>query len=443
MSRPSSPNAKSIVRSTAALAAFTASTLGAIVALAQTPPPAFPFPTSTPTATPPVVPVPPPLAPGAHPTTIRIPKRPNAAPGTPSTPVPQANPAAPPAPFPTLPQLTPFPQPPPAPTGKPAPGPYAQGPYQPYPPAQPNPGQRGPYPQQQPNSQYYPYGGGPQGPYAQGPYGGRQQGPYQQMPPRRSSSSSSRLSSDETLEKRGLRGTFTGNVLGFGVTSTSTQRSGDGSRDALSFGLVSNYDLVGSSNGMGGSARVHWRGALGGGGAGFDGRYESLFTIGPVIGTEQVGIAPRIGLGGNIRGNDRYYRANIALPRGDLALDIHPIEGLFLEGGITGAYNLVGRFNIEDTSRKTGEAWQAGFFGVAAISILSGTVQGTREYVRGGPGTPIDTLEINGCLNPISALVLCANYVNSRGEARVAREIVPVGLQTLGGSLGFGAVGTR
>lgn len=421
-SSPANARAKTIARRTTAVLALVGLTLGAATASAQTPPRLpFALPTGTTTAMPPISPPAflfpvPSTTSGAH-STIKIPKRPT-------------NP-------------TPAPLPPSAPTTKPTQGPYAQQPYPgQYPPAPPHAGQRGPY-AQQPNSQYYPYGGGPQGPSARGPYGGGQQGAYQQAPPRSSSSSRSRLSSDDTLAKRDLRGTFTGNVLGFGVTNTNTQRAGDPAREAWSFGLVSNYDLVASSNGMGGSARVHWRGALGGGGAGFDGRYESLFTIGPVIGTEQVGIAPRIGLGGNIRGNDRFYRANIALPRGDLALDIHPVEGLFLEGGITGAYNLVGRFNVEDTSRKTGEAWQAGFFGVAAISILSGTVQGTREYVRGGPGTPIDTLEINGCLNPVSALVLCANYVTSKGDARVGAVVTPVGVQTLGLSLGFGIVGTR
>lgn len=233
---------------------------------------------------------------------------------------------------------------------------------------------------------------------------------------------------------------FSGNLLGFAVTSTDTQRATRGSKEATTYGATINYDAAGAIPPFGGSGRVHYRGALGGGSAGFDGTYDALVTLGPVVGTDVVGLAPRLGFGALIRGNERFYRSNLTLPRGDLALQIFPAKGVFLEGGITGAYSLVGRFNIEDTARKTGASWQAGAFGIVGLSVLSASVQATREYVRSGPGTPIETLEVNGCVNPIAALVLCANYANARGDGLVGGAAVRTGVQTLQLSFGLGIV---
>jgi hypothetical protein len=240
---------------------------------------------------------------------------------------------------------------------------------------------------------------------------------------------------------------FAGNLLGFALTTTDTQRAGTSagvsSRDGTSYGLTVNYDAAGATTPIGASGRAHYRGALGGGSAGFDGIYESLLTLGPVFGNERVGLAPRLGFGAGLRGNDRFYRSNLSLPRGDLALQLFPAKGVYLEGGLTGAYNLVGRFNIDDTARKTGASWQAGAFGLVGFSILAGSVQATREYVRSGPGTPIETLELNGCVNPISVLALCANYLTARGDAFAGGTVVRTGVQTLQLSIGLGVVGTK
>jgi hypothetical protein len=264
--------------------------------------------------------------------------------------------------------------------------------------------------------------------------------PAEPQPPPSTDGGSSAGSSSSGSKKGDVRGVFSGNLLGFALTSTDTQRAGVGAREATSYGVTINYDAAGATAPIGGSGRVHYRGALGGGSGGFDGIYESLVTVGPVFGNALVGLAPRVGLGAGLRGNERFYRSNLSLPRGDLALQLFPAKGVFLEGGLTGAYNLVGRFNIEDTSRRTGASWQAGAFGIVGISILSGSVQATREYVRSGPGTPIETLEINGCVNPLSALALCGNYITARGDGLVGGEVVRTGVQTLQFSIGLGVV---
>ena len=113
---------------------------------------------------------------------------------------------------------------------------------------------------------------------------------------------------------------------------------------------------------------------------------------------------------------------------------------MFIEVGLTGAYNMVGRYNIDDTKRKTGRAWQAGVFGIAAISRFSVAVLANREFPGTAPGTAIETLELNGCSNPASLLAFCGNYTFSRGQAMAAGRAQAENAQTLQLTLGFGLV---
>jgi hypothetical protein len=145
-------------------------------------------------------------------------------------------------------------------------------------------------------------------------------------------------------------------------------------------------------------------------------------------------------LGGYVRGNDRFYRASLALPRADLAFDLQPTEGLFFEVGATGAPTLVGRSNVDDTVRRTGAAWQAGLFGVVGVGWLSVVAQATREFARSAPGTPVDTLDVHACLSPVSVLVICPSALVSRGEALVAGSAVETRVRVFSLTLGYGAV---
>jgi hypothetical protein len=258
------------------------------------------------------------------------------------------------------------------------------------------------------------------------------------------------FTSSSYLRKKNLSGMTAGIMLGLGVAETDTTSAvpltnapglGTKKADGTSFGLVSGYDAsMSSGEGLGASARARYRGFLGGGSAGFHGQYEGLVTFGPHFGVSIFGLTPRIGVGGNVQGNDRFFRAGVQLPTFDLAAHVRPAAGLFLEGGLTAGYNLVGRYNVEDTNRKTGAAWRTGAFGLAAISVVSLTASYYREHAGTFPGTPIRSLELNGCLNPLSALAFCANYGRARGDVNVGGLAGRQEIETLTFSIGIGVV---
>lgn len=261
------------------------------------------------------------------------------------------------------------------------------------------------------------------------------------------------FSSTSYLKKKNLSGMTAGIMLGLGVSTTDTSSAVPtidsaalATRDSsgTSFGLVSGYDAsVSSGRGVGASARARYRGFLGGGSAGFHGQYEGLITLGPNFGVGPFGVSPRIGIGGNVQGNDRFFRAGVQLPTFDLAAHFLPFSGLFVEGGLTAGYNLVGRYNVEDTNRKTGAAFRTGAYGLAAVSFLSLTASYYREHTGTFPGTPIRSLELNGCLSPISAIAFCTNYGHATGDARVGTIAGRQEVSTLTFSIGIGVVTTN
>jgi hypothetical protein len=254
------------------------------------------------------------------------------------------------------------------------------------------------------------------------------------------------------LKKKQLGGMTAGIMIGLGVARTDTTSavpvpgsdgSGLASKDAggTSFGLASGYDAsVASGDGLGASGRARYRGFLGGGSAGFHGQYEGLVTIGPHFGVGVFGISPRIGVGGNVQGNDRFFRVGLQLPTFELAAHLRPLESVFFEGGLTAGYNLVGRYKVEDTNRKTGAAWRTGAFGIAAVSVVSVAANYYREHAGTFPGTPIRSLELHGCVSPLSALAVCGNYGRATGDANVAGLAGRQELQTFMISLGIGVV---
>ena len=73
----------------------------------------------------------------------------------------------------------------------------------------------------------------------------------------------------------------------------------------------------------------------------------------------------------------------------------------------------------------------------AAVSLLSVSVLANREFSRTAPGTAIETLALNGCLNPVSLLAFCSNQTFSRGDAVAGGGVERQNAQTLQLTLGL------
>jgi hypothetical protein len=231
-------------------------------------------------------------------------------------------------------------------------------------------------------------------------------------------------------------------------TSSSAAASvpGSSSRQTSSFGAASGFDLVGASVREGVSVRAHGRFGAGGGSDGFDGRAELVTTIGPSFGRSFVAFAPRLGLGGMLRGDGAYQRADLALPRVDLAIDFHPTERVFFELGATGAVSLVGRLRVDDAVQKTGGSFQTGAFAIVGVAAFSLVARADRSWIRqdGAGAGPVDTLAVHACLNPVSVVVFCPTASWDHGVAIVHHADglgeVATRATTLRLTLGFGAI---
>jgi hypothetical protein len=239
------------------------------------------------------------------------------------------------------------------------------------------------------------------------------------------------------------------NALSGSASGSETKvGAGAASQQTSAFGAASTFDLVGSSVREGLSVRSHGRfgAAVGGAETGFEGRSELLLTVGPSFGHTLVAFAPRLGLGGVLRGNRGFRRAALALPRADLAVELHPTERLFFELGATSAVSLVGRFNVGDAVQKTGGSFEAGAFAVAAVSSFSFVARADRTFGRGPRAAPVDTLDLHACLNPVSLVVFCPSASWSRGEAIVRsldeQPATVTRAATFQLTLGFGAIET-
>jgi hypothetical protein len=158
------------------------------------------------------------------------------------------------------------------------------------------------------------------------------------------------------------------------------------------------------------SARASTHAHIGGGTGGFDGMYFGQVTGGPRFGSYAHALAVRGGLGGGLRGNDRFYQSELALPVGELAYQAHPGRDLFFEAGISGGYVLIGRHNVDGIRRKLGNSGKAGGFALLGTRYfqLVGSVQ--RLFASSGPDKPIDTARASACLSPFMGLLFCGNF---------------------------------
>lgn len=181
---------------------------------------------------------------------------------------------------------------------------------------------------------------------------------------------------------------------------------------------------------------------IGGGSAGFDAMYQGQLTGGPRFGTPASAIALRAGLGGLIRGNDRYYQSELTLPVGELAYQAHVLHELFFEIGASAGYVLVGRHNVEGYRQRLGSSGKVGGFALVQARRVQLVGSFTRLFASSSPNDPIDTGSVSACVAPLWALLVCGNYSESSARNPSTSDAVEARVHTrfLGISLGLGGL---
>lgn len=202
----------------------------------------------------------------------------------------------------------------------------------------------------------------------------------------------------------------------------------------------SSYTRLGESAGLSGRGSTHAH--IGGGSGGFDGQYAGQITGGPRFGSDAHAIALRAGIGGHIRGNDRFYQSDLTLPVGELAYQIHVSRELFFEVGAMGGWVLVGRHNVDGVRRKLGNAGKVGGFALVTARHVQVVGSLSRVLTSSGPDVPVDTANLNACLSPFMGLLFCGNYSEGRSAVFLPGSGVQqdTRMRFLGASVGLGGI---
>lgn len=198
-------------------------------------------------------------------------------------------------------------------------------------------------------------------------------------------------------------------VRGLSTDVAAGPLSGDAT--SVAFAIDQETSVVTSPRtGARGSARASTHAHIGGGSGGFDGMYMGQVTGGPRFGSYAHALAVRGGLGGGLRGNDRFYQSELAIPVGELAYQAHAGRSLLFEAGVSGGYVLIGRHNVDGIRRKLGNSGKAGLFALLGTRHVQLVGSVTRLFASSGPDKPIDTARASACLSPFMGLLFCGNF---------------------------------
>ncbi len=217
----------------------------------------------------------------------------------------------------------------------------------------------------------------------------------------------------------------------------------DGSdADARTLGLLLSFGGARESKDGVQVARTQGRLALGYGGGGVEGEFllegssGFILPIGP-------GAGPfvRLGLGLEFLGNPKFYRSRFELPFLELGVQTLSDDVLFEVAG-RGGVVLAGRFNTGDeASRKLGADGELGGLATLQVEHFRLSATGMRIFSHHAPGSPVDALRGQLCVEPLEGLLLCGDAAHHRGEVRIPGGTVSDStVRYLGLSLGYGGI---
>lgn len=156
---------------------------------------------------------------------------------------------------------------------------------------------------------------------------------------------------------------------------------------------------------------------IGGGSAGFEGALDGSLTGGLRIPVgEHHGPLVRLGVGGALQGNKRFYFSRLSLPVGELAYQY--LRGrTVLELGARGAVNLVGRYNTGHVTRREIDGLEWGGYLAAHASFGRLDVSYARMETKSFPGGAVDLVRGWACGYLGHHFALCGDATFLHGPA--------------------------
>jgi len=160
-------------------------------------------------------------------------------------------------------------------------------------------------------------------------------------------------------------------------------------------------------------------GSLGGGSAGFEGGLGGMFAVGVRAPFGQShGPFARIGIAGELLGNQRFYFSRLSLPIAEIGYQY--IKGrTVLELGARGAPVITGRYNTGHRTRRELGGGSLEWGGYLAVHGKVGRVDVSYMRIEADdnfPGGPVNVLRGNGCVY-VSRIGICADGMYLRGDA--------------------------
>jgi hypothetical protein len=191
--------------------------------------------------------------------------------------------------------------------------------------------------------------------------------------------------------------------------------------------------------------RASTQASLGGGTAGLEGSLGGTLTAGirvPVA--DNHGPIVRIGLGGELLGNSRFYFSRISLPIGEVGYQY--LEGrTVLEFGVRGAPVLTGRYNTGHVTRRETDGLEGG----AYLAAHSSFGRLDASYMRMIPGDrnaylgkDVDVLRGSACGYVRDRIAICLDGMFVDGGASYSRPAftLPTNPQAIYGGLTVGVL---
>lgn len=220
-------------------------------------------------------------------------------------------------------------------------------------------------------------------------------------------------------------------------------RGSDADTRSWGFLVVLDPDVAATADYV--SYRTSFYGALGGGSDGFEGHltWRPRAGVRGYLG-EDHGPFARIGLGLEFLGNNKLYRSWVELPYLEIGYQLMN-EDVWFELGPTGGLVLGGRYYTGDAAeRRIDTEPELGAQVTLQVDGFRAHASAMRIFARQtGPGTPIDELNAELCINPAGLFLMCGHAAYHRGDVELPGGGTSTSTATyFGGTIGLGVVRT-
>jgi hypothetical protein len=220
-------------------------------------------------------------------------------------------------------------------------------------------------------------------------------------------------------------------------------RGSDADTRSWGFLVVLDPDVAATADYV--SYRTSFYGALGGGSDGFEGHltWRPRAGVRGYLGDDH-GPFARIGLGLEFLGNNKLYRSWVELPYLEVGYQLMN-DDVWFELGPTGGLVLGGRYYTGDAAeRRIDTEPELGAQVTLQVDGFRAHASAMRIFAgQTGPGTPIDEVNAELCINPAGLFLMCGHAAYHRGDVELPGGGYSTSIATyFGGTIGLGVVRT-